>query len=68
MTVHRQQIRDPTIRQITLSGHLENCARSKTPQFFIFPIYQCTNATTEQERINKETYFITKYKPELNRA
>ena len=29
MTVHRQQIRDPTTRKINLSEHLDNCARNK---------------------------------------
>ena len=67
MTVHRQQIRDPTTRQIALSEHLDVCARNKNPQFTIFPLYQCADKFTEQERINKETLFIQKYNPELNK-
>ena len=54
-TVHRQQIRDPSTRQISLSEHLDTCANRN---YSIFPFYQFPEGTTEPERINKETFFI----------
>ena len=63
-TVHRQQIRDPSVRKISLSEHLEECAN--TNNYSIFPFYQCHDECTEAERINKETFFIRKYKPKNN--
>lgn len=66
MTVHRQQLRDPTTRQIPLSGHLDLCALNKSPKFLVFPLYLCSANTTDQTRIHKENLFIHKYKPQLN--
>ena len=68
MTVHRQQIRVPYTRMISLSEHISNCAGSTIPNYYIFPIYQCAPKTTEDQRINKEKLFILKYNPVLNRT
>ena len=68
MTVHRQQIRDASTRKITLSEHIDMCAGHSLPNFNIFPIYQCSDSTTEDQRINKEQQFIRKYGPRLNRT
>ena len=67
MTLHRQQIRDPSTRQIPVSEHLDLCAANKFPKFHVFPLYQCADNISEQIRVNKETVFIKKYKPRLNR-
>ena len=66
ITVHRQQLRDPTTRQIPLSGHLERCAQNKSPKFLVFPFFLCPENTTDLTRTNKENYFIRKYSPQLN--
>ena len=66
MTIHRQQIREPYTRKIPLSEHIDNCAGQTMPNYFIFPFYQCSDSTTEQQRINKEMLFINKYRPKLN--
>ena len=66
MTLHRQQIRDPSTRMIPLSGHIDSCAKNCEPKFLIFPIYQFKYQTTQQQREIKETLFIKKYKPSLN--
>ena len=68
ITVHRQQIRDASTRKITLSEHIDMCAGYSLPNFNIFPIYQCSESTTEDQRINKEQQFIRKYGPRLNRT
>ena len=67
MTVHRQQNRDPTINMIPLSAHLRTCAKDKDNYFTLFPFYKFADNTTEQERIVKESEFITKYRPKLNK-
>lgn len=66
MTVHRQQIRDPSTRMLPVSGHIDICAGNIRPNFKVFPLYLFTKDTTELQRINKETLFIRKYKPLLN--
>ena len=48
MTVHRQQIRDPTINMIPLSAHLRTCAKDKENYFTLFPFYKFADNTTEQ--------------------
>ena len=69
MTVHRQQTRDPTTNMIPLSAHLSlrTCAKDKENYFTVFPFYKFADNTTEQERIWKESEFITKYRPKLNK-
>ena len=54
-TVHRQQIRDPSTRLISVSEHLDKCANRN---YNIFPFYKFPEGTTEPERIIKETFFI----------
>ena len=66
MTVHRQQIRDPSTRQIPLSEHIDLCGGQVKPNFYVFPIYQFHDNATVQERENKESFFIQKYRPKLN--
>ena len=38
-TIHAQQIRDPSTRQIPLSEHIDNCSRS-IPKFQMFPFFK----------------------------
>ena len=59
MTVHRQQIRDPTINMIPLSAHLRTCAKDKENYFTHFPFNKFADNTTKQERIVKKSEFIT---------
>ena len=40
MTVHRQQIKDPSTRKIPLSAHLSECAGNKDNYFTLFPFYK----------------------------
>ena len=67
MTVHRQQIRDPTINMIPLNAHLRTCAKDKDNYFTLFPFYKFADNTNEQKRIVKESEFITKYRPKFNK-
>ena len=67
MTVQRQQIKDPAINMIPLSGHLRTCAKDKKNYFTLFPFYKFADNTIEQERIVKESEFITKYRPNLTK-
>lgn len=66
MTVHRQQIREPKYQCTSVSEHIRNCARNKSPNFTIFPFYKFLRDTTEKEREAKEKLFINKYRPVLN--
>ena len=63
-TVHAQQIRDPSTRQIPLSAHLDMCSKV-TPKFVMFPFFKIKTETTSA-RIAKEHYFIKCFKPLLN--
>ena len=48
MTVHRQQIKDCSTRNIPLSAHLGECAGNKDNYFTLFPFYfsyQCNRTT-----------------------
>ncbi|KAK3102914.1 hypothetical protein FSP39_014923 [Pinctada imbricata] len=60
--VHKQQIRHPNLRQIPMSGHLDECANGL---FKIFPMYK--NYRTEQNyRKTLEQKFIQQFQPKLN--
>ena len=61
--VHKQQIRDPSIRNTPCSKHFVECGRGK---FTIFPFYKMKN-DDENFRRAKEDYFIELFKPSLNR-
>ena len=52
---------------IPLSAHLAEYVQSKPEFFKLFPFHKFSEGTTEQERPIKETHFISKYKPKLNR-
>ena len=63
IAVHKQQIKDPGLRKLHVSKHIFECGKGN---FRIFPFFKMfTN--DQQERLNKEEYFIQKFKPALNR-
>ena len=64
VTVHNQQIRDPNTRKIQLSQHLDECSYTGQ-KYQIFPFFKLQNDSIIQRK-QKETYFITKFKPKLN--
>ncbi|KAK3097441.1 hypothetical protein FSP39_009676 [Pinctada imbricata] len=61
--VHKQQIKDPSIRNTPCSKHFDECG---TGRFKIFPFYKMKN-NDENFRRAKEDYFIELFKPPLNR-
>lgn len=63
-TVHEQQIRDPSTRQMPLSAHIDNCCKTD-PKFSIFPFYKFQKDDVSA-RLTKERYFIDVFKPNLN--
>ena len=65
VTVHNQQIRDPRVRVLKVSAHIDVCACSCTPKYHILPFYKM-NKQSALVRREKETYFIQKFKPALN--
>ena len=58
-----QQIRDPSIRQIPFSGHLDTCCNSE-PKFKMFPFYKMKTGTVAA-RLARENHFIKCFKPVL---
>ena len=64
VTVHRQQINDPSTRMLKVSAHIDNCTTLQ-PKFKIFPLYKMSSDDTLLRR-QKEKYFITSLKPLLN--
>ena len=63
-TVHEQQMRDPSTRQMPLSAHLDNCCSSE-PKFKIFPFFKLYSNNVSA-RLSKEKFFIKLFKPQLN--
>ena len=65
MTIHRQQISHPELRQIGLSQHIDRCPGERHPNFKGIPFYK-VGKDCEETRKTMEKYFIKKFKPELN--
>lgn len=65
MTVHRQHIRDTKYQTLYVSKHIATCAKGISPEFSITPFYKM-QSEEEFGRKNKEKYFISVFKPELN--
>ena len=63
-TIHAQQIRDPSTRQIPLSSHLDICCQTD-PKFQMFPFFKI-HSELASVRLSKESYFINCFKPKLN--
>lgn len=63
-TVHAQQIRDPSTRQLPLSEHIDNCC-ANSPKFTMFPFFKM-HSESISARLAKENYFIKCFKPKLN--
>ena len=64
VTVHNQQIRDPRVRVLKVSAHIDACASSCTPKYHILPFYKI-NKQSALARRDKEAYFIQKFKHAL---
>ena len=64
MTVHAQQIRDPSTRQLPLSGHIDICCQTD-PKFTMFPFYKM-HSESISARLAKEKHFIKCFNPKLN--
>ena len=63
-TVHDQQIRDPSTKQMHVSKHIDNCCKTQL-KFSVFPFYKFqTDDVTA--RLAKERYFIDVFSPKLN--
>jgi hypothetical protein len=60
--VHKQQIRDPMLRNTPCSGHFDSCGNG---HFHIFPFFKIKEEN-EQSRKAKENYFINLFKTKLN--
>ena len=65
-TLHRNQISIPQYRNLKVSKHIAECAKNKTIMFTICPFFKLHNQD-ETYRKEKESYFISKYNPSLNK-
>ena len=63
-TIHDQQVRDPSTRQMPLSAHLDHCC-SNSPKFALFPFYKF-HTDDVSARLLLEKHFINVFKPTLN--
>ena len=63
-TVHAQQIRDHSKRQLFLSEHTDICCRSD-PKFTKFPFFKM-HSESISARLAKEKYFIKRFNPNFN--
>ena len=62
VTVHRQQIKDPSTRQLPVSAH--HCFGTG-PNFSIFPFYKFFSDDVSA-RLIRENHFIRRFRPTLN--
>ena len=60
--VHKQQVKDETIRNTPCSGHLDSCGKGKFTIFLFFKMWDDDKIS----RLAKEEFFIGKFKPKLN--
>lgn len=60
--VHKQQIRDPSMRNTSCSGHCDICGNI---MFYIFPFYK-VKENNEQFVKQNENHFVNLFKPTLN--
>ena len=67
VTVHNQQIRDPRTRMLKVSEHIDICANTLNPKYYIFPFYKMYTESATLRRA-RENYFINTLKPKLNGA
>jgi len=66
MRVHKQQIRDPSTRQLPVSEHIDMCNKnSKNIQFTVVPILKI-NSDDKTKRIAAENWLIKLFNPKLN--
>ena len=56
VTVHNQQIRDPRVRVLNVSAHIDACASSYTSKYHIIPCYKMNDQSVLARR-DKETLF-----------
>ena len=63
-TVHAQQIRDPSTRQVPLSAPLDTCSKV-TPKVTMFQFFKLKTQSTSA-RLAKEHYLIECFKASLN--
>ena len=61
-TIHAQQIRDPSVRMIPISEHVDNCCKT-IPKFNMLPFFKPKTTNTWSNRIKKELCFIKAFKP-----
>ena len=61
--VHKQQVKDPSVRNTPCCEHFANCGRGK---FKIYPFFKMWNDNDDLRKA-KEDYFIKLYNPKLNR-
>ena len=65
VTVHKQQIRDPHIRMLGVSKHIDECAAGLTPQFTIFQVLHDSQPLRGHDKEQREVFYF-EYKPVLN--
>ena len=65
-TVHDQQIRDPSTRQLPVSAHLDRCCVTN-PKYSIFPFFKF-HVNDVSARLWKEKYFLNIFIPKLNKT
>lgn len=65
INLHRDHINHNKV--LYVSKHISQCAANLTPKFKVMPFYK-VKLDDAQLRKNKETNFIEKYKPKLNKS
>ena len=65
MRIHRQQIRNPNTRTISVSQHIDQCTQTE-PKFKTFPIFKMLSSNKNIRR-QKESELIRHFKPKLNK-
>ena len=55
ITVHNQQIHDPRTRILQVSAHIDTCANSIFPKYYVFPFYKMYLKSTTLRRAKKNS-------------
>ena len=64
-TVHAQQIRDPSTRQLPLSEHIDICCQTN-PKFTMFPFFRREPSKLSIDLISLARFHWTNYGPYVN--
>ena len=65
--VHRQHCQPNSTIKLHIHKHINNCPKNLKNTFSIFPFYKLKSSSSKKDRVDKEQFFINRFKPNLNK-